>query len=87
MGVIDGVERDLAQLPNEFAKCGLAEAALAMARELDGDNNATAKANCANAIRDILAQLRELAPKPKEKDKLDDLSARRTARRSAASAN
>jgi hypothetical protein len=86
MSVVEGVERDLRNLPEEFAKSGLAESAIAMAREQDDyDNNATAKANCANAMRDIIRQLREEAPKPEERDKLDDLSARRAARRSTAS--
>lgn len=88
MSVVEGVEHDLAQLPDEFAQCGLAQSALAMAREQDDYNNsATSKANCANAMRDIIKQLREEAPKPEERDALDELGDRRAARRSAASSD
>lgn len=88
MLVINAVQKDLDSMPIEYATCGLAASALAMAREIDDpDNSATSKSMCARAMLDTLDKLRELAPKPEERDELDDLSARRASRRSAASAN
>jgi hypothetical protein len=82
--VVAAVERDLnaiAERDPELAASGIAATALALAREIDKPRgSATAKATCARALADTLERLRQLAPPPKQKDGLDDLTARRAAR-------
>lgn len=79
MSVREAVERDLAKLPDDLADSGLAATALAMADRIDGGKGSPSE--CAKALMQALEQLRDLAPAPeKEKDGLDDLSARRAAR-------
>jgi hypothetical protein len=80
------VSRDLAALPPDLATSALAMLALALAREVDGENSATSKSMCAGQLRDTLAQLRELAPSEEEADELDDLARRRATRRSGGAA-
>lgn len=85
--VIDAVQRDVDKLPEELAESGLAATAISLAYELeDPFNSATSKSMCAKALGEALAQLRALAPAKQEADKLDDLTARREARRSTAAA-
>lgn len=84
--VVDGVERDLAEIREAdegLAESGLAAAAVQMAFELAHPyNSATSKAQCAKALHDLLDRLRELAPdEGEEGDGLDELSARRAERR------
>jgi hypothetical protein len=79
---VEGVERDLAGLPAHLAGSGLAAAALCLARELDAeDTSATAKAACARSLVQVARELRALAPAREETDELDELTARREARR------
>lgn len=54
--------------------------ALALAREIDGENSATSKSMCAGQLRDTLDRLRELTPADEEADALDELASRRDAR-------
>ena len=76
----------LASRDKELSKSSLAATALALARELDDKgNSATSRAMCAKAMLEVQNRLRELAPEPPKESKLDDLSARRAARRSAGS--
>lgn len=79
-----GVERELNKLRQqdaEIASSGLAASALALAIELDlPGNSATAKANCARAMREALDRLRELVPPAEEEDSIAQLAARHTAR-------
>jgi hypothetical protein len=83
--VAGALERDLERFGPDLARSTLAASALALARELDDpDNSATSKSMCARALNDTLDRLVELAPDEDEKDALDDLAARRAARRSAA---
>lgn len=90
---VDAVKRDLTAIGKrdaELARSGLAASALALAREIDEKaNSATSKSNCARAMLETLDRLRALAPTEKESDRVDDLSARRAARRKgkAAAAN
>jgi hypothetical protein len=77
--VAAGVERDLAALPGDLGKSGLALSALELARQLDGDGSAAAKAACARALARALSELREMSP-ASESDVFDDLTARRAAR-------
>lgn len=79
------VERDLKALPADLRTSGLAESALALARELDqAGNSATSKAMCARALSETLEKLLALKPPEEEVDQLDQLSARRSARRAEA---
>lgn len=78
--VTKAVKRDLAEIrrsDKKLAESGLAASALALARELDNDDNsATSKSMCARALREALDRLRELAPAPKTNDAIDNLSGR-----------
>ena len=92
--VLEAVRRDLEQVAvsdRTLAESALAATALELARQLDaptGCNHTdgvagvspTAKSMCAGQLRDTLDRLRELMPKAAEKDGLDDLSKRRSAR-------
>jgi hypothetical protein len=86
--VTEAVQRDLDRLAKHdktLAESGLAATALALATALDDPgNSATSKAMCAKALAETVRQLRELAPEEKRKDKVDDLSAHRAARRARA---
>lgn len=83
--VVEAVRRDLdviAERAPGLAQSALAATALALAREIDTPgNSATSKSMCARSLLDTLDELRELAPPPEMKDSLDELSARREARR------
>jgi hypothetical protein len=79
---VAGVESDLKALPSHLARSGLAATALSLARQLDLDEtSATAKAACARSLVQVQRELRALAPPRKEVDELDELTARREARR------
>lgn len=82
--VIEAAQRDIESVRKrdaELADSALAASAVALAYEIENPyNSATSKSMCARELRDTLDRLRELAPKAKEKDGLDDLSARRAAR-------
>lgn len=82
--VLEALERDLAALPEVLASGSLAASLRVLAVELDAPNTATARALCAKGLRDGLDRLRELAPPVEEGDQLDDLAARRGARRATA---
>lgn len=86
MTVRAGVERDLLVLPEDVREGGLAALALAMADEIDDPNSATSKSMCAKQLRDVLLDLKKVAPAVPEKDGLDELQKRRAARRAAAAA-
>lgn len=63
-----------------------AEAALAksLAQTIDhGDTSATAKANLAKVLVELLDRLRELAPSEDQEDKLDDIRKRLAGRTAA----
>jgi hypothetical protein len=73
-------------LPADLRGSALAATALALAAEVDkAKNSATSKSMCARVLADVLGQLRELKPPAEEGDSLDDLAARRRARRAAVS--
>ena len=85
MSVVEAVERDLKGLGPKAADTSLAATALALARELDEPgNSATSKSMCAKSMVEVLRELRALMPAKQEADQLDDLTARREARRRAA---
>lgn len=87
MSVVDSLRAELEALGPRGAGSTLAATALALAAELDADNSATSKSMCAKSMVDVLRELRVLAPPKPEVDNLDDLTARRMARRSAATAH
>jgi hypothetical protein len=79
--VAKGVERDLSRLPPDLATSGLAASALCLARSMDEPGSSpTSRSMCANALRDTLDRLLELAPENDESDELDDLASRRAKR-------
>lgn len=88
--VVASVERDLAEIAKRdqaLADSALAASVRALAREIDDpDNSATSKSMCARALLDTLDRLRELVPDEGEADGVDDLTARRDARRSGSTA-
>jgi hypothetical protein len=73
--------KDLGDRDEALARSPLATSALALAREMDGQNSATSKSMCAKALNETLAQLRALAPEETGKDDLDELAERRKQRR------
>ena len=89
--VLTAVNRDLAKLPADLRESALAVVAQTLAREIDAGDMASAP-----RLTRVLAELRKLAepPKPRagtpeeplveEADVVDDLTAKRAARRSAA---
>jgi hypothetical protein len=88
--VARAVKADLATVPAKLAKSALAMSCLALAREIDNpQNSATSKSMCARSLLETWDRLLELAPPEADDDELDDLAARRDARRarSAAAAN
>lgn len=79
-----GVIHDLgliAKQDKDLADCALAAAARSIASELDGENSATSKSMCANALLAIMNRLWELVPAKPEDDSLDDLARRRADRK------
>jgi hypothetical protein len=87
MSVYESVERDLKNLGLAAQKSTLGATALALAAELDdSETSATAKSMCAKSMVDVFREIRALTPPKKERDGLDDLSARREARRSGRAA-
>jgi hypothetical protein len=86
MSVVEAVAKDLEAMGPKAAESTLAATATALAAELDGANSATSKSMCAKALIDVMRELRALAPPKREADRLDDLTARREARRSAPAA-
>lgn len=82
------VERELKRLPKDLADSGLAAAALALASDIDNsDTRPTARSMCNRELRENLERLRRMAPPREETDWLDELTARRDARRASASAH
>jgi hypothetical protein len=86
--VTAAVRHDLALLrvrAAELADSALAASALVLAEQLDAPKtSATSKSMCAKALREAMDRLFELAPPRKEEDGIDQLSARRAARRGRA---
>ena len=87
MSVVEAVGRDLERMGDEVSESALAATALALAAELDdADNSATSKSMCARALNETMAVLRELAPPKAERDRIDEVTRKREARRRSASA-
>jgi hypothetical protein len=77
------VRRDLARLDDEAKRSGLAASALALAQLLDGTSPLTARdqATVAAELRQTLAELGKRATPKRQEDEVDQLRARRDARR------
>lgn len=75
--VYQRVEADLAEMPAEVANSGYAQLCLAMAAEFDRKPTAL----MARELREALLKLREIAPPKPQRDVVDELKARRVARR------
>lgn len=87
MSVAAAIERDLTDLrkrDSALADSGLAASALELARGMDGDNSLTSKSMAGNQLRETMKLLREMAPKARKKDSIDQLAEQRSKRRSAA---
>lgn len=79
---------DVRRRSPKLAQSALAATALALAAQLDNPHtSATSKSMCAKALLDTLDQVRELCPPEEEPDEVDELAARRTARRAGGSAS
>lgn len=78
MSVIDGVEHDLAALPEDLRESGTAAVAIALAERMDARKGSPSE--CGKVVIEALKTLRELAPPKQEVTRLDDLTARRRAR-------
>lgn len=80
------VRRDLDQLPAELRATTAAAAAEGLARSLDlGTETYRFQAALVKELRDCMTALQAMAPpKVEEADPVDDLNARRAARRAAA---
>lgn len=61
-----------------------AELAVAMAREVESDAVASAKASCGKVLLEALVRLHSLVPAEREQDVVDELASRRLARLEAA---
>lgn len=83
--VVAAVERDLAEIAKRdeaLAESGVAMAALSLASDIDsGKTTATAKASCVRALAVAFEKLRAMLPDDPGGDQVDDLAARREARR------
>jgi hypothetical protein len=87
MSVETAAQRDIDLLGPKAAESALAATALALARELDGENSATSKSMCAKALIDTMRELRSVAPPRMEADGVTDIAERREARRAKAQAS
>ena len=91
MDVFEAVLRDLDAIrarDEDLADSALAATALALAAEIDKENNsATSKSMCAKALAETMRELRELAPPELKEDALVDLNARRSERRAGVAAS
>lgn len=76
--VVEGVQRDLAALPEDLRESSLAAVALAMAERIDAGRGSPSE--CGKALLDAMSRLRDLVPPKKEGSRLDELTARREKR-------
>lgn len=85
--VLDAVLLDLAELPERLQHSATALAARALAESIDqGTETYRFQSALVGQLMSCMAELREMAPPKAEGDSVDDLNARRAARRRAASA-
>ena len=85
--VLAALRRDLAELPDELRTGSVAMSAEALARSIDlGPQTYRFQSALVGQLVECVEKLRALAPERPEGDAVDDLNARRAARRRAASA-
>lgn len=87
MSVEASVRRDieaLAKREPKIASSGRAALALELAREMDAKNSATSKSMCARALEETLERLESMVPPEAKVDAVDQLAAKRAARRKTA---
>ncbi|MFJ1964889.1 hypothetical protein [Streptomyces massasporeus] len=74
---VEAIEAELEQMRITDRAPGLAQLALTLARLMDGEDGATAKANVGRELRAVMADLRKLAPVAAEADRVDELAKKR----------
>jgi hypothetical protein len=74
---VEAIEAELDQMRIIDRAPGLAQLALTLARLMDGEDGATAKANVGRELRAVMADLRKLAPVAAEADRVDELAKKR----------
>ena len=74
---LEAVDAEIDQMRVAERAPGLAQLALTLARLLDGEDGATAKANVGRELRATMVELRKLAPVAAEKDRVDELAKKR----------
>lgn len=79
--VLDAITQELTQLSATTTAPGLAATAQALASLIDDSTGPTAAANAARELRQIMVDLRELAPVEGGNDVVTKLNADREARR------
>jgi hypothetical protein len=83
MTVVEGVDRDLANLPEDLRESGLAAVARAMAERIDGGKGSPSE--CGKVLIEALTKLRELAPPEEKKGELHAIRSDRSLRLAAGS--
>ncbi|MFI6347264.1 hypothetical protein [Streptomyces sp. NPDC050560] len=81
--VTDEITAEVDQLRGRDTAPGLAALAVSLAQTVDAATAPTGKALAAKELRSVIGELRKLAPVGEEGDALDELTARREARRAA----
>lgn len=85
--VLQAVLADLAELPERLQTCTTALAAQELAKSIDqGPETYRFQSALVGQLMACMAELRELAPPAEDGDTVDELNAKRAARRQAASA-
>lgn len=82
-GAEDATRQEIDDLKVEDVAPGMTAIALSLAAALDATDAPTSAAVVARELRATLLELRKVAPPAVEGDALDDLAARRAARRGA----
>jgi hypothetical protein len=81
--VASAVRAELAALGLDPADSGLAATAIALALAMDDAESARDTASLGRELRAVLADIHRATPERQEEDGLDELNARRAARRGA----
>ncbi|WHM32438.1 hypothetical protein OH540_21280 [Streptomyces sp. BPPL-273] len=84
MDVADKIAQELDDLHADETSPGMAAVALDLAKAIDGTNVPGQKAQAADKLRSIMADLRRLAPVEARGDTVDDIAEQRKKRRAAA---
>jgi hypothetical protein len=79
----DAIRLELEQLGVESVAPGQTALAISLAAAIDGAKAPTAKAVAGRELRTLMQTLRELAPVRSQGDQVDELKAKRKARRGA----